>query len=57
MIGGAQGFPCPFRNRVGDTACMLGTGPIGLMFITLLKASGAGKLMFPSRLCVTGSWC
>ncbi len=26
--------------HVGDTACVLGAGPIGLMFIALLKANG-----------------
>ena len=31
--------------HVGDTACVLGAGPIGLMFIALLKASGCRKII------------
>lgn len=31
--------------HVGDTACVLGAGPIGLMFIALLKASGCRKIL------------
>ena len=31
--------------HVGDTACVLGAGPIGLMFIALLKANGCRKII------------
>ena len=31
--------------HVGDTACVLGAGPIGLMFVALLKASGCRKII------------
>ena len=31
--------------HVGDTACVLGAGPIGLMFTALLKASGCRKII------------
>lgn len=31
--------------HVGDTACVLGAGPIGLMFVALLKANGCRKII------------
>ena len=31
--------------HVGDTAAVLGAGPIGLMFIALLKANGCRKII------------
>lgn len=38
-----------FRFRAGDYCVVLGAGPIGLMYIELLKASGAGKVFATAR--------